>query len=513
MSDCTADDQPSRHDTRAVAAAHDLAWALLNASNELAVLVDLKGNILALNENMARSLGRPVGEVVGVNVADLLPEPVARLRLQQGLEVVRSGQMLRFEDQRDGRHFLNSMSPIFGPDGSVVQVAAFAREITDLRRAEHEHRLASLGSLSAGVAHEFNNLMGALLLAARMVEDPAAHPDLRNLVDLVVRSTTSGRDICRNLLAFARPPRTEWQTMPIEAPVEAALSLTMPHLEQSRVILRRVFASGDCAVRGDATQLGHLFLNLLLNACQAMADGGTLVVTTRALVAEDGTRRAVVTVSDTGRGIPPEDLPHVFEPFFTRGKGDSAERPGTGLGLSVTYGTAEHHGGTIEVHSEAGVGTTFTVSLPAATATAPPGAPLAAPISPPGRLGREARVLVAEDQQDMLRLLQRLLVAEGCHVVVTPRTHDALDALRTETFDLVISDYRMPDGGAPLLLEAARALSVPPPVLIITGSADPEAAASLLAQGAAACLLKPFERSDLQRLLVELLEAGAAPTG
>lgn len=489
-----------------------MAWALLNASNELAVLVDTETRVLAMNQSMARSLGKTVAEVVGVKMRDLLPPEVADRRISMVRQVVETGQAVRFESERDGRSFITSLSPIADADGNVIQIASFVRDITDLKRAEQEQRLASLGRLSAGVAHEFNNLMGALLLAARMVKNPDASPGLRELVELIVRSATSGREISRNLLAFTKPADHSLKQITVEEPIEAALQLCLPYIGKSRLGVEKSYRTEGWMVRGEATQLQQAFLNLVLNACQATPAGGVISVRTRHEVDGAGADLLVAEVTDTGSGIAPDKLPHVFEAFYTtKGALGMSADPGTGLGLSMCYGIIEHHGGTIHVSSTPEVGSVFTVRLPAVAALPEVATPPAE--TAPARLPKlQARVLVAEDQPDMLKLLRRFMAAEGCEAVVTSRTTEALDALDEQPFDLVISDYQMPDGGAPRLLARTVDLSKPPPVIVVTGSTDEKTIQQLRKQGAAACLLKPFELDDLRRLMAKLLNRSTPTT-
>lgn len=498
----------------ACAGAGSLAWALLNASNEMAMLLDARdGRVLALNQNMADSVGRPIAELIGTDLSDYLPPELYARRRQMGEWLVSHREPVRFEDEREGRRFLVSLTPIVDGAGEVVQIATFIRDLTEARRAEEAQRLAAIGRLSAGIAHEFNNLMASLLLAARLVPDAEAHPDLRDLVDLVVRCATNGKAICGNLTAFARQQAPgPLSPLRVEDAIEAALQLMAPRCANVPWQLQRDFASEGRQVCGDGTQLEHVFLNLLLNACQAMREGGTLTVGTRYEAAPDG-GFILATVQDTGHGIAPEHLPHIFEPFFTtRGSMATEESPGAGLGLSVCYGIVERHGGTISVVSKGGQGTTFTVRLPAcseaclettAAAAAPEDeAPLSAGPAVPGTRGR---VLVAEDQVDLSRLLSRLMRAEGCEALLVRDAEQAVTALQQEPFDLVISDLVMPGGGGQRVLQAAQSLPEPPPVVVITGTMETAAAADVVSAGAACCLLKPFELSDLRRIMEELL--------
>jgi len=234
-------------------------------------------------------------------------------------------------------------------------------------------KLASLGTLSASIAHEINNPLAGILTFARLmtrtlevgeVDDAARATCLKNL-GLIQRETERCTRIVRSLLDFARARPLELRPVDAVAALEEAVSLTQHKLQLQQVVVTRT-SDGPAVVNGDFGQLRQVFVNLILNACDAMPEGGALSVTSRKI---DEGRAIEISVADTGTGIAPENLSRIFDPFFT------TKPMGTGLGLSVVYGVVEKHGGSMKAQSRLGEGTTMTVRLPlAGEAAAPAGA-------------------------------------------------------------------------------------------------------------------------------------------
>jgi two-component system NtrC family sensor kinase len=218
-------------------------------------------------------------------------------------------------------------------------------------------KLASIGRLAAGVAHEINNpLTGVLTFSHLMREKPNMDEQDREDLDLIIRETTRAADIVRGLLDFARERPVLMERLDLNEVVRRTVRLIANQKKFEKVTIEELLQEGLPEVRGDMNQLQQVLLNLSLNACTAMPAGGKLSIHTAAVG-----ERVMLKVSDTGCGIKAEHLDHIFEPFFTTqdvGKG-------TGLGLSVTHGIIEQHGGELEVESHEGKGTTFTIYLPA----------------------------------------------------------------------------------------------------------------------------------------------------
>ena len=246
---------------------------------------------------------------------------------------------------------------------SMAQAVAEREEL--LQQATRQQigrseKLASVGRLAAGVAHEINNPLTGVLAFADMLRSKENMDDQdRQDLDLIVRETKRAREIVRGLLDFARETPSVKSCLNLNEVLGQTVRLLGKREAFQNIYIVENFAERLPPVNGDKNQLQQVFLNLCLNACEAMPDGGTLLVGTS--FAAD---RVVVEVTDTGCGIKKEHLDQIFEPFFTT----KPVGKGTGLGLSVSYGIVRQHGGTLEVASDEGKGTTFTVSFPAAGA-------------------------------------------------------------------------------------------------------------------------------------------------
>jgi two-component system, NtrC family, sensor kinase len=233
-----------------------------------------------------------------------------------------------------------------------------------VRRQEllvQSHKLKAIGTLTAGVAHELNNPINNLMLTAAALEEDYGELDDDQRVELVsdlVSESERARDIVRNLLDFARESEVQLAPLDMEQIIGETLQLAANHVKLAGVKVRGEVEENVPPVYGDRHQLTQVFLNLVLNALDAMAGGGTLTIT----VEKSEDRNFVnVAFADTGVGIPESSLERIFDPFFSTKK----QAKGTGLGLSVSLGIIKQHGGDIRVESEVGVGTMFTVSLPA----------------------------------------------------------------------------------------------------------------------------------------------------
>ncbi|HSR12377.1 MAG TPA: cache domain-containing protein [Thermodesulfobacteriota bacterium] len=289
-----------------------------------------------------------------VLLAGVIAVPFARFIIKPITELVRANRRLAEGDMT------TRVKPSGGGELAVLG-HSFNQMIETLRRAQqelvHKEKLASMGQLAAGVAHEINNPLGSILLFADMLrqEAPADDPRRKDL-QMIVDETLRCKKIVSDLLNFARQQEFLAQDADLHEIIEQAIHSVERLPGFSRVRIVRDFSERGILIQADPAQLIQVFVNLLNNAADAMAAGGSLTVRTR--VKPAGT--AEVAVSDTGCGIPEENLAKLFTPFFTT----KPVGKGTGLGLSIVYGIIKMHRGQIDVASKPGVGTTFTVTLP-----------------------------------------------------------------------------------------------------------------------------------------------------
>ncbi|MCE5215803.1 PAS domain S-box protein [bacterium] len=404
------------------------------------------------------------------------------------------------------------VAPSLGIDGQLLGWRGVVRDISERRRAEEAQRLAMIGQLAAGVAHEFNNLLAAMSGRAQLaqaLETPAAN---EQLVNTVLLATERGVRISRDLMGFARPGDQRPEPVHLEHAIDAALGMASRDLQNAQVQVVRHYQSGNQRVLADASQMEQVFLNLIMNAYQAMPGGGTLTVSTEYVPHEGGTGEVVTRVSDTGTGVDPEIMSRIFEPFFTtKRRGDQAGSSGAGLGLAISQSIVSAHGGTLSVQSQVGEGTEFTLRLrahagPESRRTEDRENKASVPTATGGR------VLLAEDEDEVRDIVRSVLAQHGYEVVTAHDTLSALAALGTAHFDAIVSDLVMPGGGGRQVLAAARSLPGSPPVLLITGMPHQGLEGDLTQLGARGFLHKPFSLPDLIRALGELMGSTRAAT-
>jgi signal transduction histidine kinase len=253
-----------------------------------------------------------------------------------------------------------SVSPLYGPEGAILGLMGIARDMTETKKLEEQIRnsekLASIGRLAAGVAHEINNPLGGILNCLYNLRKGTLSPDRQEEYRLSMEEGVRRvQKIVRQLLDFSQQHAPEFALTDINQVVGQVLALTTHLFAPKRILLETGFGQGLPTIMVDRHMIEQVLMNLVLNAVQAMTDGGALTI--RTSVAEGV---CLIEVRDTGSGIPPAILPRIFDPFFTTNR----EGEGTGLGLSVSLGIVERHGGRILVDSEVGKGSTFTLCLP-----------------------------------------------------------------------------------------------------------------------------------------------------
>ena len=370
------------------------------------------------------------------------------------------------------------------------------------RRLRQSEKMESLGTLAGGIAHDFNNMLAVVLGYADLALDAAeGQPALQHDVREIRTAGQRARDLVRQILAFSRRAEHADAAVELGALVDESLRLlraTVPATVTFDVDLPR----DAVTVRGDPSALQQVVLNLGTNAEHAMraTGGGRLAVRLAAEPPGAGATHAVLTVSDTGPGVPPELRDRLFEPFFTT----KPVGEGTGMGLAVVHGIVAAHGGSIAVERAPGGGACFRVTLPLTAATGPAAA---APAEPARGSGR---VLVVEDEPALARVVERALARAGYEVARCATGADALRAFEAApaATDVVLSDVAMPGMTGDELARALRRLRPDLPVILMTGfshTVTPERAREL---GVAALLHKPVTPDEL----VAAVRDALAPT-
>ncbi len=342
--------------------------SIVEKAGDAISVVDLEGKILYWNEGAERIYGYPKEEVLGKRLSDflfpidedlreeeerLLGELMARVR--EG-EVVSNVEVKR--KTREGKEIITSMtiSPLKDAEGKVIAASRICKDITQLKRAEERlaltERLTSLGEISAGVAHELRNPLAGIKLNTQILLRSINIPEMeRKLLKSSQEGIERIQKIVDDMLHFSKPKAAKFKEEEINEIVKNSLSIFQTKLKQGNITLELLPAESLPRILVDAHQIQQVLINLILNAIQSMEKGGTLTLRTF----PEGKGGLGVEVKDTGIGIPKVHLKKIFDPFFT------TKSQGTGLGLSISVKILEAHGATLDVSSEEGKGSTFTI--------------------------------------------------------------------------------------------------------------------------------------------------------
>jgi PAS domain S-box-containing protein len=484
------------------------------------LVVNEGGQIAVLNREVERQFGYTRDELLGQPVEMLVPQAAAaghsKLRAQYAaIPTARrmgAGREL-FGRHKDGRQIPVEigLSSISTQDGLFI--LATIVDVSERRHMEERlrqpHKLEALGNLASGIAHDFNNILAGIIgyteLARTAVADaPSAVADLNVVLDTARR----GRDLVSRILLFTRttePMRTEADLAGSVRDAIQLLRATVP----SNIELREGFDPNIPRVMADNNELHQIVMNLATNAAHAMrSQGGVIeirldpVLVDRLFVVDHpGMREGLhvrLSVSDTGTGIHPDAIGHIYEPFFTT----KPQGEGTGLGLAVVDRIVQSLGGTIEVRSRMGEGTRFDIYIPSVAVDTSP-----IQVASAGGLGRQ-NILLVDDEGSLARLGQRVLEMAGFEVTAHTSSLHALESFRANPrhFDLLITDNTMPHMTGLELVEQVLAIRPTMPILMVSGIGESMSVDALKRLGVTRLLSKPYESSVLESVVRELIE-------
>ncbi|MCC7369925.1 MAG: PAS domain S-box protein [Chloroflexi bacterium] len=488
---------------------------ILQQMLDAVIVTDRDGRIVLVNA--------AAGQVLGVDSEQLVGLPIHRQSWQtldeQGLPVALEDRpiirALRGEQfsavyrmkTADARDLVvrAASAPVRDETGQIAGAVHVVHDITDEvareRQVAQGAKLRALGQLAGGVAHDLNQYLGLVVgygdLALQELERPALDLDsVQDSVHTMIRAAVDGAEAVRRLLLFARPDAEGTKSrVDLDDVLRQVAKLTAPRWrdaaqQEGRTIQVSLEVEGDVAIDGWPSDLREAFTNLLLNAVDALPDGGLIRLRAVTLASH-----VVVQVIDSGVGMTPETREKLFEPFFsTKGEG------GSGLGLAIVFGIVERHDGSIAVRSELGEGTTFELVFPIAAQ----GEPARPPDERPDAV-RPQTILVVDDEPALVTMLSRILESDGHTVLVAMSGEEALSLLATSSVDVVISDLGMGSGMNGWDLAAAVQQQPHPPQFILTtgwgAEIDPDEA---LERGVRAVIAKPYRLPDLRKVLQEL---------
>jgi signal transduction histidine kinase/ActR/RegA family two-component response regulator/predicted negative regulator of RcsB-dependent stress response len=386
---------------------------------------------------------------------------------------------------------------------------AHSRHEAQREQEIHAQKMAALGELSFGVAHNVNNTLTGILGRAQLIlrnsNDPAK---IEAGLELIIKSAEDGAHIIRRIQDFARQrPSREFETITIADLLKDACEMTRPRWEsRSEFAPIRFALHADCKayIKGDPVELREVLVNMIYNAVDAMPSGGEVRVST-----QENRDRVIIQITDTGTGMTPEVKQRLFDPFFTT-KG----KAGTGMGLAVSFGIIRRHEGSIEVDSEPGRGTTFKISLPKVMQVIAKAEGTIAPVINTKASEDKVRVMVVDDETHVREVLIEALEAEGCEVVSAESGEIAL-ALFDQSegkFDAVFTDIGMPAMSGWELVSEIRERSRTMPIAIISGWADAISVQTRNAVKADWVVAKPFDIDRISKIAQEIAQRKSTVT-
>ncbi len=430
------------------------------------------------------------------------------------------------DEERHMRFYVNAVADSGGGEGAEEAAIVYAVETTEQKALEAQmaqsQKMQAVGQLAGGIAHDFNNVLTAIIMASDLLltnhrpSDPS-FPDIMNIKQNANRAAS----LVRQLLAFSRRQTLRPEVLNL-TDVLADIRMLLSRLVGNEIMLTIEHGRDLWPVKADIGQFEQVVVNLAVNARDAMPEGGTLVVRTLNVAAEESARYGyrelapadyvVVEVEDTGSGIPPEALKKIFEPFFTT----KEVGKGTGLGLSMVYGIVKQTGGFIFCDSEVGEGTVFRIFLPrhvpAPSEADGTGAGVPGKAEQPREANRDlsgsARVLLVEDEDAVRMGSVRALSSRGYEVHEASSGAEALEIFRSldGQVDIVVSDVVMPEMDGPTLLGEIRKVQPDIKFIFVSGYAEDAFAKNLPSDAKFGFLPKPFSLKQLATVVKEMLE-------
>ena len=459
------------------------------------------------------ALGKPVWS------ADVTVDPVFHRRIaarQAGLtagfaipllvgsEVVGVLEFYGAERLTPDRALLEAMAQIGTQLGRAIERERAAEQAQRQQAALFQReKLAAMGALLANVAHELNNPLAVILLQAELLQEDIGSELLAGPLTEITQAATRCERLVRQFLTLARQHAPERTAVGLNTLLNDTLELLASAFRVDTVNVELRLATDLPPLWADQHQLQQVLVNLLTNSLQALRDLSPprqITLTT----SWDPTRAQVtLELADNGPGMSPEVRARIFEPFFTT----KLPGVGTGLGLPLCLGIIEGHGGTLQVRSVPGQGTTFWIVLPmtAVPETSPAGSDLDGPLSTRGRA-----ILLVDDEPSIIKALTRLLHRDGHAVDTASNGREALNRLQKRTYDVILSDLRMPELDGPGLYRALQQ-HYPPlcrRIIILTGDTLNAETQTFFAQTGVARLTKPFSAVGVRRAIQKLLSAG-----
>ncbi len=494
---------------------YQIMQAVFEGTTDAIFVKDRQGRYVMINSAGARVFGKAPGDVIGMHDTELFGDASACQIIEHDRQVMTSGETRTYEETGTAlgktRTYLSTKAPHRDHQGNIIGIIGISRDITERKQAEEQfqrqretlyqsEKLATMGQLLAGVAHELNNPLSVVMGHAALLQQSVRNKRQLERAEKIVQAAERCARIVNNFLALARQRPPERHPVQMNTVVREAVELLAYPLRVDSVEVVWALAEEVPVLRADVHQLHQVIVNLVANAHQAMREVGGPRRLTVATGVSAGGERVWMEVRDTGPGIAAELEGRIFEPFFTT----KPPGVGTGLGLSLCQGIIEGHGGRIMVVQGEGPGAVFRLELPVtgsvgAEPVVGEGTPMAV---------RGARILVVDDEPGIAGVLAEVLQLDG-HVVETVGNGEAaLGKLAIGEYELILSDIRMPELDGPSLyweLER-RDPRLLRRMIFLTGDTLSPGTREFLEKTGAPCLAKPFALNEVREIVQQVLQ-------
>jgi PAS domain S-box-containing protein len=490
---------------------------LLDKAQDAILVRDLEHRITFWNKSAERLYGWSADEAAGRSIEQLLYRDSADFEAATAA-AVRTGEWVGDIEQytKTGHKLVveGRWTLVRDDHGTPRSILSINTDVTEKKRIEahflRAQRMESIGTLAGGIAHDLNNILAPILMSVTLLQREVTSEDGKAMLDTLQSCSLRAADLVRQVLSFARGVegrRIDVQPAHLVREIQKIVRETFP----KNIVFRSEIQPALWAVTGDPTQLHQVFMNLCVNARDAMPQGGTLLVTVRNIIVDEACAGmnpgakpgayTMVKVEDTGTGIPPALRDRIFEPFFTT----KETGRGSGLGLSTTVAIVRSHGGFIDVYSEPDRGTEFKVYLPAhpRAAAARDGSVEKAPL----QRGHGELVLLVDDEEGIRKVAKRTLEQFGYRVVLAADGAEAVAiyAAQRSAIAVVLTDMAMPvmDGSA--AITALKAMNPQVRIIGSSGLASPGGLAQPAGAGVVHFISKPYTAEKMLSVLAQIL--------
>ncbi len=476
---------------------------ILHSANESIVTTDNELIIKTVNPKTIEiyekdCVGKKLDELIGgINFETIIPKILKN-----------SSYITKHEVKYGEKHLEISLSQLVDFDTKEsFGVIAITNDITEKKKLEiqllQSAKMSAVGQLAAGVAHEFNNVLSGIVGYTSLAMSRNDVEKIREDLNVVEKASNRAIEVVRKLLAFSRQKDEKYILSNIDELIDDSLSLVNNTLSKEGVKIIKHFGKTPL-VKVNQNEIQQVVLNMVINAKHAIDENLELSyedkvigVTTEAV---DGFVK--MDISDTGIGIPRENIPKIFEPFFTT-KDRNSKEPGTGLGLPITYAIIERHGGSIDVDSEIGKGTTFTIWIPFDQPFANGNVPQIMDMDKKEQIEstRKANILVVDDELYIGDLIRDSLKDQGHNVTVLNNGEEAIEKFKEHHFDIAFVDYMLPGCSGLEVIKRIRGHNPHTSLILITGSVNSFVAESAVVEGATSFLQKPFTFDQIRNVV------------